>query len=67
MKRFFNLEAKKYLVLIFFSLAWLSAAGQRQTANQHNSWYMYFGNHALTDKWLLHTEYQFRRSGLIQD
>lgn len=26
---------------------------------------MYFGNHKITDKWSLHTEYQFRRSDWI--
>lgn len=38
-----------------------------QTVEQFNAWYMYFGNHKLTDKVNLHTEYQFRRSGLIAD
>lgn len=42
-------------------------AMEAQTANQFNAWYMYFGNHKLNDKWGLHTEYQFRRSGLIKD
>ncbi len=38
-----------------------------QTASQFNSWYMYFGNHKLNDNFSLHTEYQFRRHGVIQE
>ncbi len=44
-----------------------TGALKSQEVNQFNSWYMYFGNHKLNDKWGLHTEYQFRRSGLIAD
>lgn len=43
----------------------LATAQERQQAIQQHGWYMYFGNHRLTDKWGLHTEYQFRRHGLI--
>lgn len=43
----------------------LATAQQRQQAIQQHGWYMYFGNHRLTDKLGLHTEYQFRRHGLI--
>ncbi len=42
-----------------------ATAQDRQQAIQQHGWYMYFGNHRLTDKWGLHTEYQFRRHGLI--
>lgn len=34
----------------------------RQTSHQNHSWLMFFGNHRLTDKWSLHTEYQWRRA-----
>ncbi|MEZ5043142.1 MAG: DUF2490 domain-containing protein [Saprospiraceae bacterium] len=44
--------------LFLFQLQTLDA----QTAKQFNSWWMYFGNHRLSDKIGLHTEYQFRRS-----
>ena len=39
---------------------------QKQIDDQMNSWYMYFGNHKLSDKWGLHTEYQWRRHDLGQ-
>lgn len=34
----------------------------RQTAQQFNAWAMYFGNHRISQKWGLHTEYQWRRN-----
>ncbi len=38
---------------------------QKNTDDQNNGWYMYFGNHKITNKLGLHTEYQWRRIGLI--
>lgn len=57
---------KKLVFAIFLSFAFLMQ-GSAQEVSQSNAWYMYFGNHKLNDKWSLHTEYQFRRSGLIAD
>jgi hypothetical protein len=48
------------LVLVGFAVS-----AQKQIANQYNGWYMYFGNHKLTDKVSLHTEYQWRRADWI--
>ena len=39
----------------------------RDVVDQQMSWYMLFGNHRLTDQVGLHTEYQFRRTGLGAD
>ena len=36
--------------------------GQKNIANQQGAWLMYFGNHKLTEKFSLHSEYQWRRS-----
>lgn len=33
----------------------------------NNGWYMYFGDHMLTDKWGLHTEAQIRRANVLRD
>ena len=41
------------------------AWSQKNIATQSNGWYMYFGNHKLTDKVSLHTEYQWRRNEII--
>ncbi|QCR24476.1 DUF2490 domain-containing protein [Pontibacter sp. SGAir0037] len=32
-----------------------------------NGWYMYFGDHKLTDKWGIHTEAQLRRHNIVSD
>lgn len=39
----------------------------RDVVDQQMSWHMLFGNHRLTDQLGLHTEYQFRRTGLGAD
>ena len=39
----------------------------RDVVDQQMSWYMLFGNHRLSDQLGLHTEYQFRRTGLGAD
>ncbi len=43
------------------------AAQNRVENTNHNGWYMFFGNHRLTNKWSLHTEYQWRRNEWIQN
>ncbi len=48
--------------LIFTSMA---SIAQKEIVNQQNGWFMYFGNHKLTDRVSLHTEYQWRRSDII--
>ncbi|WP_089321723.1 DUF2490 domain-containing protein [Pontibacter ummariensis] len=37
--------------------------------NDHNNngWYMYFGDHKLSEKWGLHTEVQLRRYNVLKD
>ena len=39
---------------------------QKQIDDQYNCWYMYFGNHRLSEKWSLHTEYQWLRHDWIK-
>lgn len=43
------------------------AAQNRIKNTNFNGWYMYFGNHRLSNKWSLHTEYQWRRNEWIQN
>ncbi len=38
---------------------------QKAISTQYHGWYMYFGNHKLTDRFSLHTEYQWRRADWI--
>ncbi len=53
---------KKLPIIIALAAFLISNNLSAQTASQFNSWWMYFGNHRLTEKLGLHTEYQFRRS-----
>ncbi len=53
-----------WTVIIFTST--LSLSAQKQVDTQSNSWYMYFGNHRISEKWGLHTEYQWRRADFGQ-
>lgn len=52
------------LSLLFFNT---SIAQKRIQNTNNNGWYMYFGNHRLTTKWSLHTEYQWRRNEWISN
>lgn len=47
-------------LFVFFTMS--NAFGQTNKTDQFNGWIFYTGNHKLTEKWGLHTEYQFRRS-----
>lgn len=55
---------------VFFGLAFTQNGLSQQTksiATQTNMWLMYFGNHSLSQKWNLHTEYQWRRHDWLKD
>lgn len=58
----------KYIVLII-SLLFLykTSYSQKSIHNQQHAWITYQGNHKLSQKWGLHTEYQWRRSDYFQD
>ncbi|MEJ8801545.1 DUF2490 domain-containing protein [Pontibacter sp. H249] len=43
------------------------AQSERIKDFNQNGWYMYFGDHALSDKWGLHTELQIRRYNYLSD
>jgi hypothetical protein len=57
--------------ILLLSLVMMSSTlfmdAQRQISAQQNTWFMYFGNHRLSDKWGIHTEYQWRREDLGQN
>ncbi len=55
------------LLTLFSCIVSVPCVAQDEVVSQWNGWYMYFGNHRLTDKWGLHTEYQWRRSDIIQE
>lgn len=39
---------------------------QKQISDQSHAWVMYTGNHRLTEKWGIHTEYQWRRADFFE-
>ena len=58
----------KYLFLILsFLLVYNTNYAQKIISNQQHAWITYQGNHKLTSKWGLHTEYQWRRADYFQD
>jgi len=53
----------KYIILSCVVLfVQLVDYAQKDIATQEHGWIMYFGNHRLTEKWGIHTEYQWRRA-----
>jgi hypothetical protein len=57
-----------YLSLIFlFVHTSYAQTNTRQLVDQTHGWYVYSGNHRLNERWSLHTEYQWRRDGFIQN
>lgn len=59
----------KLLAGALLLLSSFSAFGQAQRIRDENrvGWYVYEGDHALGPRWTVHTEYQWRRTGFIQD
>ena len=50
------------LLFLFGFLFMVRAQDPEPVVSQFNSWFMYFGNHRISDKWSIHTEYQWRRA-----
>ncbi|MCR9052393.1 MAG: DUF2490 domain-containing protein [Phaeodactylibacter xiamenensis] len=55
------MDLRRTIFLFAFFMAALGVNAQKDIAVQYNTWYMYFGNHRLSDQFGLHTEYQWRR------
>lgn len=55
----------KCIVLASLFPAGAAAQSSPSIATHHNGWFMYFGNHRISEKLGIHTEYQWRRSDLI--
>lgn len=52
----------KQLMFLSILTVVLTTHAQKSIDDQFHTWSVYQGNHHLTDKWDLHTEYQFRRA-----
>jgi hypothetical protein len=60
----------RYLLVLSLLLCLSPAAlaqNERIKDYNQNGWYMYFGDHKLTNKWGLHTEVQWRRHNILKD
>lgn len=59
-----DLKSKKMRIQIFSSMLILTfgLSAQKTIDDQFHAWSVYQGNHHLSEKWDLHTEYQFRRA-----
>lgn len=52
------------ILVLLFHLS--SSFAQKEIVSQSHGWAMYFGNHRLTERWGLHSEYQWRRHDLFK-
>lgn len=51
-----------FIFLFVLTLAFQPVQAQKAIATHTHAWFMYFGNHRISQHWGLHTEYQWRRS-----
>ena len=58
---------KRYIVVAIALMLWPVLNSDAQTAVQYNSWWMYFGNHQISEKLSIHSEYQWRRSDFAEN
>jgi hypothetical protein len=56
------MDVKKITISIGLLALTMSLFAQKQISEQEHAWLMYFGNHRITDRWGIHTEYQWRRA-----
>ncbi|GAB3010668.1 DUF2490 domain-containing protein [Spirosoma pulveris] len=58
----------QFRYLLFFTLLSISGFGQQNRIIDRNDigWYTYNGDHKVSKRWEIHTEYQWRRVELIQ-
>jgi hypothetical protein len=56
------MKCTKWLVAVFFLAIFHFHSAQHLISNQNHAWVTYLGNHKLTNKFSLHTEYQWRRA-----
>lgn len=54
-----------FVTLFLFTCLCLNAQVKREYTNNNNGWFMYIGNHKLSDKWGLHLEAQWRRYDIV--
>lgn len=55
----------RYIILLVTGLVSIYSYSQRQSTDNFNGWFMYFGDHKFAEKWGVHIEAQFRRNEVI--
>ena len=58
---------KKVIAAILVASCIQFTFAQKDISVQNHAWVMYTGNHKLSSKWGIHTEYQWRRADLFND
>lgn len=61
----FKTSAIPLLLCAYLMPAGLAAQQDKNIDTHYNGWYMYFGNHRISEKFSVHTEYQWRRNNWI--
>jgi hypothetical protein len=53
------------ILVLLALLSVFSSTAQKEFVDQSNSWFSVTGNHRLTQKWGLHSDFQYRRSDFL--
>ena len=61
------MKKEKWLIVIILFVFGGYFKAQKTISNQNHAWVTYLGNHSLTEKINLHTEYQWRRADGFQN
>ncbi|RYD71567.1 MAG: DUF2490 domain-containing protein [Sphingobacteriales bacterium] len=62
----FHLFKSIFYLLYICSFSCANAQNARIKDQNTNAWFMYFGDHNLTQKWGIHTEAQIRRAEIVE-
>ena len=59
---------KKLIISLFLLLFLVGGSyAQKTISNQTHAWVLYTGNHKISEKFGIHTEYQWRRADFFND
>jgi hypothetical protein len=58
---------KKIVFSVLFTNIVFGFLAQKDISTHTHAWVMYFGNHRLSERWGIHTEYQWRRADLFDE
>lgn len=61
------MNAKLLICILPVLVGFERLSAQKDISVQNHGWIMYFGNHRISERWGLHSEYQWRRADLFND